>query len=75
MHDYRPILRIDHPDLQKTPCSVRADKHRQALVQSLDLYRVVECVQDVLVIDPVPVSALGNVGLTGHLNKLPCFIR
>ena len=72
LYDCRSILRIDDPDLQQLPRPGWADEHRQSLVQSFDPYCIVKRVQDVLVIDPVTVSALGDERLTFTGDKLAC---
>lgn len=69
MHDYRPFLRINDPDLKQLGSSVRANEHRKTLVQRFNPYGIVKCVPDVLVVDPVTVSTLRDMGLTGHLTS------
>ena len=66
MHDYWSVLRINDPDLKQIGGSVRANEHRKTLVQRFNPYGLTQCVPNVLVVDPVSVSTLRYIGLTGH---------
>ena len=71
MNYYRAIDRIDDTHLQQIPGLTGANKHRETIVKIFCPDRVVECVENLMVLDPVFLRAGSNQRHL-HLHKLPC---
>ena len=72
MDDDRTLEPFHDPDLEQPSGSVRSDHHQEAVVEVLDPHRVVECVEDVRVVDAMPAGARCDRRFAIHCSKVTC---
>jgi hypothetical protein len=74
VNDHRNLGVRDDSDLEDVSRPVGADEHEESVVEILDADRMIEGMEDVVVVDAMLPSAFGDDWLIGHLYKIACRI-
>lgn len=74
MDDDRTVLGVDDAHLVEVAVAIGADQHRHSFLEVLGADRVVEGMNDRLLVDLVPVRA-GSDRRTVHSHKLACRVK